>query len=111
MRSEILMHESYRPQLEEELAGYSISPAVPEFLPLTLQGIPIRFSPYVPATFPKDRWIPPEGDRFCSYEESDEEWMRPLGLGTVVQEQHPCYFKVQVPDAIDFIPELGEPKW
>lgn len=29
-------------------------------------------------------WQPPHGDRFLSYDSRDEAWMRPLGLGRIV---------------------------
>lgn len=36
-------------------------------------------------------WQPPRGDRFCSYDRTDEAWMRPLGLGRLVKEPEPLF--------------------
>lgn len=34
----------------------------------------------------EERWSPPESDKFCEYEESDQEWMRPLRIGIFTYE-------------------------
>lgn len=38
-----------------------------------------------------NKWYPPPGSRFVSYGYRDEEWMKPLGLGTVKRELADLY--------------------
>lgn len=49
-----------------------------------LEGIPILFDRSIPQF--SEAWYPPKDDRFCGYGPEDEEWMRPLGLGTLRDE-------------------------
>lgn len=80
-------------------------------VPDALAGsVSIQFSPYVPARSTNERWVPPGGDQFCQYGPEDEAWMRPLGLGTVVEEDAgPCYFKVQEPSFLVTMPDVDFP--
>lgn len=34
-------------------------------------------------------WLPPTGDRFVEYGPEDEKWMRPLGLGSIIEDSQP----------------------
>lgn len=36
-------------------------------------------------------WQPPDGDRFTAYDRRDETWMRPLGLGRIVETPEALY--------------------
>lgn len=63
-----------------------------------LASLPLRVSPYVPARKTRKEWQPPEGGRFTGYGPEDEAWMRPLGLGTVVEvDLGPQVFEIRFP--------------
>lgn len=46
-------------------------------------GEKVQTSKYLPERRVIEKWHPPPSDRFVEYECSDEEWMRPLGLGRI----------------------------
>lgn len=58
-----------------------------------IYSIPIVFDPYMPQF--NEVWYPPRQSRFVAYDNSDEGWMRPLGLGVIHKE--PVIYSMRFP--------------
>lgn len=56
--------------------------------PEALFGVPVTVSDIVPARDIQQKWLPPDDGRFTQYGPEDEAWMRPLGHGRLVDEDH-----------------------
>lgn len=72
-----------------------------------LNEIQVRFDDCIPEREIEYVWEPPE-DRFVEYEKSDEEWMRPLGMGTIRSEDVGPFFYIvdeqQFKTIFDYMP-------
>lgn len=110
MTEAVWMNDAYRGVVDRSRMGLVSGNPAMEPVEHTLCGVPVRFSEHVPARSTRERWVPPEGSRFCEYGPEDESWMRPLGLGTVVEDDTgPCYFKVQDSSFRFSLPNLEPP--
>lgn len=91
----IYCHPENMQLLVDVFNRYTVSPVRPApRLLTTMFGIPIHESEHVPRTAKEEVWKPPRDERFCSYSPEDEKWMRPLGLGEVVEREYPCIWVV-----------------
>lgn len=63
-----------------------------------LSGTPIEFLETMPERNIERVWLPPADSRFVGYGPEDEEWMKPLGLGRMVEvDGGPLFCLIQNP--------------
>ncbi len=59
-----------------------------------MSGLEIVYNPNLPARDIEYKWEPPASSRFIEYEMSDEHWMRPLGLGLIIEIDHGALYYI-----------------
>ena len=79
----VITHPNNRRYVEETFRQQAID---------SIFGVEIRLSESTPERKTEVVWEPPAGDRFCEYGPEDEEWMRPLGIGTRTVDHGPLFY-------------------
>jgi hypothetical protein len=94
----LITHPDNKKFLDKALGpGSSGNPMSAHAAPL--EGMPIQFDEYLPRRNISRVWLPPEPDRFVTYDADDEAWMRPLGLGRIVEiDNGPLFCLITAPE-------------
>lgn len=82
------MHTGYNPELKKEYTPF---------------GVIYRIADRIFYERDQEIWIPPEGDRFTTWEAKDESWLRPLGLGKVIKTGSKEYYEFITPKVNSYL--------